>query len=468
MPKPVRLHEVIDVARDTGECFAFTADFANIRDWDPGVADSARTGEGPVGAGNRFRVLIQSGLGPIKRRFPMDYRIAAFEPPHRVVLEGTSPQCDAIDTITFSPVAGGTRIDYTAELTLKTLSDGAVRLMGPMLERVGQRAVDGLKAALEPQPVPGRSALRDMGDKLLLPGAARFTRLGSGRQAIADRLDGQTVVLTGPTSGLGLAAAHRLAQLGADLILVGRNARKLGETAQALAAATGHASIDCMVADLSRLDDIRGVIAQLTQRPHIDVLINNAGALFNQRGETEDGIEQTLAVDLLAPFLLAEGLRRQLAAAPRGRVVNVASGGMYLQGLSLRDLDWSARDYDGAKAYAQAKRGLVALSRWWNTQWAADGIAVHAMHPGWADTPGVADALPGFKRVMQPLLRDGDDGADTMVWLAANPAVQAHGGQFWLDRKPHTTNVLPGTSVDEGKAAALRDQLLRIVDSVDA
>lgn len=465
MPNPVRLHEVIDVARAPEDCFAFTADFSNIRDWDPGVADSAKTSEGAVGMGTRFRVLIQSGLGPVQRRFPMDYRITTFDPPHRVVLDGTSPQGDGIDTITFTPIAGGTRIDYTAELTLKTLGDGAIKLMGPLLERIGRRAVDGLQAALDPQPVANRSALRDLGDKLLLPGATRFTRLGSGRQAIADRLDGQTIVLTGPTSGLGLAAAHRLAQLGADLILVGRNADKLADTAAALRDATGHGPLDCLTADLSLVSDVHRVVDALAERPHIDALINNAGALFTTRGETPEGIEQTLAVDLLAPFLLTEGLRPQLAAAPRGRVVNVASGGMYLQGLSLHDLDWSARDYDGAKAYAQAKRGLVALTRWWNTCWADDGVAVHAMHPGWADTPGVAESLPGFKRVMQGLLRDGDDGADTMVWLAANPAVQRHGGQFWLDRKPHTTEVLPGTAVGDDKVAALREQLLQMAST---
>lgn len=466
MPKPVRLHEVIDVARAPAECFAYVADFANTRDWDPGVADAARTRTGAVGQDSTFRVLIQSGVWPFKRTFPMDYRITAFDQPTRLVLEGTSPQCDGVDTITFTPIAGGTRIDYRADLTLKTLGDGAIKLMGPLLDRVGKRAVAGLNAALDPQPIAKPSALRDLGDKLLLPGAARFTSLGSGRQPIADRLDGQTVVLTGATSGLGLAAAHRLAQLGARLVLVGRSADKLSDTARTLDDSTGNAPVSQVVADLSLLADTRRAISQLQSLGPIDVLINNAGALFNTRRETAEGIEQTLAVDLLSPFLLAEGLRGQLAAASRGRVVNVASGGMYLQGLSLRDLQWAERPYDGAKAYAQAKRGLVALTKLWAGEWASDGIAVHAMHPGWADTPGVADALPGFKRVMQPLLRDSDEGADTMVWLAANPQVQTHSGLFWLDRKPHTTEVLPKTGVDADKARALRQQLIALAETV--
>ena len=301
----------------------------------------------------------------------------------------------------------------------------------------------------------------------MLPGAARFTSLGSGRQAIADRLDGQAVVLTGATSGLGLAAAHRLAQLGARLVLVGRTPDKLDETAQAIVDATGNRPAAQIVADLSLVSDTRRAIEELQSLGPIDALINNAGALFNTRGETSEGIEQTLAVDLISPFLLTEGLRPQLAAAQHGRVVNVASGGMYLQGLSLRDLQWQARPYDGAKAYAQAKRGLVALTKLWADDWASDGIAVHAMHPGWADTPGVADALPGFKRVMQPLLRNSDDGADTMVWLAANPQVHDHSGLFWLDRKPHTTEVVPNTAVTTDKARALREQLVALAGGDD-
>ena len=466
MPKPVRLHEVIDVARAPDECFAFVADFANTRDWDPGVADAAKTSDGAVGLGTEFEVLIQSGVGPFKRKFPMQYRITGFEPPSYLVLEGTSKQCDGIDTITFTPIAGGTRIDYRADLTLNTLSDGAVKLMGPLMERMGKRAVAGLKAALDPQPIPKPSAWRDLGDKLLLPGAVRFTSLGSGRQAIADRLDGQTVVLTGATSGLGLAAAHRLSQLGANLVLVGRNANKLAETQAALTSATGNPPHATVVADLSLIADTRRAIKELSELGPIDALINNAGALFNTRGETAEGLEQTLAVDLLSPFLLAEGLRPQLAASGRGRVVNVASGGMYLQGLSLHDLQWSQRPYDGAKAYAQAKRGLVALSKLWADEWASDGIAVHAMHPGWADTPGVAEALPGFKRVMQPLLRDSYEGADTMIWLAANPQVQEHSGLFWLDRRPHTTEVVRNTAVSNDKARELRERLLELARSV--
>ncbi|MBR9813709.1 SDR family NAD(P)-dependent oxidoreductase [bacterium] len=466
MPSNIRLHEVIDVARSPAECFALVADFSTIADWDPGVAASSKISEGAVGLGSQFRVVVQSGIGPFKNRFPMDYRITAYEPDARVVLEGTSKQCDGIDTISFTPIAGGTRIDYTADLTLKTLGDGAVKLMGPLLERVGKRAVAGLKRALDSQPIAKPSPWRDLGDKLLLPGAARFTSWGSGRQAIADRLDGQTIVLTGPTSGLGLAAAHRLSQLGARLVLIGRNVNKLADTADALSRTTGNAPRAQLVADLSLVAETRAVLEQLADFGPIDALVNNAGALFNQRGETAEGIEQTLAVDLLSPFLLAEGLRPQLAASGRGRVVNVASGGMYLQGLSLGDLQWAARPYDGTKAYAQAKRGLVALTKLWAERWAGDGIAVHAMHPGWADTPGVADALPGFKRVMGKLLRNSDDGADTMVWLAANPQVQAHSGLFWLDRKPHTTEVVRNTAVNADKAAALRDALIALAGAV--
>lgn len=454
MPGTVGLHETITVGRSAAECFRFTADFANIGDWDPSVTDAAQIVDGPLGVGTQFRVVVRSGA----RRIAMDYTIVTFEPDRRVVLHGRSEVVDAVDTIVFEPVATGTRIDYSAELTLKTVTHGVARALTPLLNRMGRRSVAGLRRALEPSGVAAPSAWRDVGDRLILPGALRFTRLGAGRQAIADRLDGQHVVLTGATSGLGAAAADRLARLGAELTLVGRDTDKLTATRDALVRRHGNAAIRIEQADLAVHGDVEALIPRLAAHGPIDALINNAGALFNRRELTNDGIERTFAVNLLAPYALMRGLADTLRS-PGGRVINVASGGMYLQPLDLGDLEFARPGYDGAKAYAQAKRGLVALTQLLANEWADAGIAVHAMHPGWADTPGVADALPGFKRVMQRWLRTPEDGADTMVWLAACPAAAARSGAFWLDRAPHTTDVLPGTRVSAEQAGTLRADL---------
>jgi len=118
---------------------------------------------------------------------------------------------------------------------------------------------------------------------------------------------------------------------------------------------------------------------------------------------------------------------------------------MYTQGIHVDDLQGSPLSYDGPTAYARAKRGLVILSEVWARELAPHGICVHAMHPGWVDTPGLEKALPAFHRYLRPWLRTAEEGADTLIWLAAAPDAARVSGRFWLDRKIHPTHVFPGT-----------------------
>ncbi|MFM8356060.1 MAG: SDR family NAD(P)-dependent oxidoreductase, partial [Gammaproteobacteria bacterium] len=194
-----------------------------------------------------------------------------------------------------------------------------------------------------------------------------------------------------------------------------------------------------------------------------DVLINNAGALFNPRQVTDEGLEQSFALLLLAPYLLTERLRPLLArpaseeppAGAATRVINVLSGGMYTQRIDVEDLQSARGPYSGAVAYARAKRGLMILTEEWARQWRDDGIVVNAMHPGWADTPGVETALPGFRRLTRPLLRTPEEGADTAVWLAAAPEAAEVSGALWLDRERHPAHVIPGTRETAGERGQL-------------
>jgi dehydrogenase/reductase SDR family member 12 len=126
------------------------------------------------------------------------------------------------------------------------------------------------------------------------------------------------------------------------------------------------------------------------------------------------------------------------------RVVVVSSGGMYTVRLAADDPELRQGSYGGAAAYARTKRMQVALTPLMQERWAAEGVAVHAMHPGWADTPGVVESLPRFHRIMGPLLRDDDSGADTIVWLAATEPAPG-GGQFWHDRATRPEHYLPFT-----------------------
>ena len=139
------LKEQIIVSRDIDEAFAYTADFSHVADWDPGIAESSKRGDGPVELGTEFDLVARFG----GREVPMVYTITEFDPPSRVVLEGKGDQLDAVDTIVFSPAGDGTRIDYVAELTFHNFVRFIEPLLARTLEKVGERAVNGLKSALD-------------------------------------------------------------------------------------------------------------------------------------------------------------------------------------------------------------------------------------------------------------------------------------------------------------------------------
>ena len=143
----IRLHEQITTETPIAEAFAYTADFNNLEDWDPGIAESAQIGEGPIGRGTQFEVLVAFG----SRRIPMVYTITEFDPPHRVVLVGKGSTLTALDVITFAEGDHGTDITYTADLRFK----GAMRWLAPFLggvfKEVGGKAVAGLADALTSQ-----------------------------------------------------------------------------------------------------------------------------------------------------------------------------------------------------------------------------------------------------------------------------------------------------------------------------
>jgi NAD(P)-dependent dehydrogenase (short-subunit alcohol dehydrogenase family) len=154
----------------------------------------------------------------------------------------------------------------------------------------------------------------------------------------------------------------------------------------------------------------------------VDVLAHNAGALARSWTASAQGIETTVATQVLGPFLLTTLLRDRLErAGPGARVLTMASGGMYAERLSVDDLEMGPDDFEGARAYARAKRAQVELTAEWARRGPAS-VAFHALHPGWADTPGVVASLPRFHALTRPILRSPEEGADTLAWLAAAPA----------------------------------------------
>lgn len=296
---------------------------------------------------------------------------------------------------------------------------------------------------------------RDIADALIeAPVVTSFTRFGyEARRRLAGwtplddyDLTGQVIVVTGATSGLGYAAAEQLARCNATLVLVGRTAERNERAVTELVASTGNRAVSQVVADMGDLDQVRHLAERvLTEHDRLDVLINNAGALDPERHVTATGTEATVASQVIGPFLLTSLLLDRLADSSPARVLTMSSGGMYATGLTVAQLEMTADDYDGTEQYARAKRAQVTLNEMWAERYGDRGITFHALHPGWADTPGVDAGLPTFAKVMGPFLRTAAQGADTLAWLAADETPLESNGCFWLDRRPRPIHRLPTT-----------------------
>lgn len=299
--------------------------------------------------------------------------------------------------------------------------------------------------------VVGMSAWKNAVDAVVeAPVLTSFTSIGP---AVRSRLDdwrpldtydlsGRRIALTGGTSGLGRAAAERFTALGASLFVVGRSRDK---TERVCAELPGPGAATAVIADIGELDQVRAAADEILDAGGVDTLIHNAGALTPDRRTNADGVEATVASQVVGPHLMTSLLIPSLSAGHPGRVITMASGGMYAAGLTVQNLQMTADEYGGSEQYARAKRAQVAMNQMWPERVAASKVVFHAMHPGWADTPGVEASLPGFRKVMGPLLRSADQGADTLVWLVADDEATTSSGDFWLDRRRRSIHKLPTT-----------------------
>ena len=256
---------------------------------------------------------------------------------------------------------------------------------------------------------------------------------------------GRSVMVTGTTSGLGEAASIDLARLGADVHMVCRN-REKGEAVRAQIKAETGAETHLHICDLSDLDSVRAFAAEfIASGEGLDVLVNNAGVMPPERTKTRAGFEVTFATNVLGTWLLTELLLPVIRESADGRVITMSSGGMYSSGFDFDDPQLENTDYKPTAFYAQTKRAEVMLTQAWAEREGDDGPYCLAMHPGWAVTAGMTAALPGFHRVLGPILRDSHEGADTALWLAGAGRDELENGEFYCDRAVRTRYRMPGT-----------------------
>ncbi|MBT5888143.1 MAG: SDR family NAD(P)-dependent oxidoreductase [Halieaceae bacterium] len=468
----ISLREVIEVERSIEACFRYVADFRTTVEWDATAYSASKTTEEPVGLGSEFSLLCRAGPTSVS----IQYTIVEYTPWQSIVLEGKSRWFTVRDVITFETRdASTTRITYCADFTyrfgLRTLAQKTEAAM----RALGRKSLLGLTRALEDNnPSPAASPTTAKRDKNLFTALKCFTRAGyrTGRRTWAPMstdMAEKHVVLTGASAGLGFETAVALLEAGATLTLVIRDPNKVASMQAALQERTGRQADRVELADLSLLSQVNALSERLlsANRP-IDVLINNAGALFNDYCQTSEGIETSAALLLLSPWRLTEAVHPLLAHHDTpARVINVVSGGMYTQKLQCESLVMSEDDYRGSVAYARAKRALTVLTELWSAQWRDDRIVVNAMHPGWADTPGVQGALPGFRRLTHRVLRSSQEGADTIVWLARAREADKTSGQLFLDREPRTTHLRQHTLESAEERAALQPWLTQIYSTLD-
>jgi retinol dehydrogenase 12 len=245
---------------------------------------------------------------------------------------------------------------------------------------------------------------------------------------------GKTCVITGATSGIGQAAAKALVAMGARVIMVARS-RARAEVFSGIRAPSPHARPRVYYADLSRLNDMKRIAAEiLSTEPSIDVLVNNAGAMFSNRSITEDGLERTFALNHVAYFVLANALRKSLVAGAHARVINTSSAVHRGAKLDFHNLQ-SLQGFNGIYAYARSKLYNILFTRELARRLEGSGVTVNSFHPGvvatrFGDESGGLIS-PGFGLIKRLFGMSAKEGARTLLYLACSAEMKKNTGNYF-------------------------------------
>jgi dehydrogenase/reductase SDR family protein 12 len=336
----------------------------------------------------------------------------------------------------------------------------------------------------------------------LWTGLRNFTKGGYERAArsfdTTERdLEGQSIMVTGANSGIGLAAALELARRGSTLTMVCRSEERGRQAVEQVKEQTGNAVVhleaspapparppaaahsptrhapltppspaSLQICDLSSLQSIRAFAKRYcaSGRP-LHCLVNNAGVLMNDGQRSVEGYDANFACNSLGTWALTRALEPALKRSAPSRVIFVTSGGSLTESLQVEGMAGGegAPAVEGAVQYARDKRRQIAMAEWLSRVWAPAGVSAVSMHPGWTETPGVRTSLPGFHKAMQGRLRTPAQGADTIIWLCGQEAGALEAGALYLDRAPQAKHLpLSGTryeAADGDRMAAALDAL---------
>lgn len=268
-------------------------------------------------------------------------------------------------------------------------------------------------------------------------------------------LEGKVFLVTGATDGIGKAAAHEFARRGASLVLVGRSREKGERVVQEIVSRSGNEHVELLLGDLSRMADVRAVAERFrASHDRLDVLVNNAGALFLEHRLSEDGLEMTFALNHMACFVLTTALLDLLRATPGSRVVTTSSGAHWLGKLDLSTIA-TRRGKAGNGAYADSKLATILFTRELARRLGPRSTAV-CFHPGFVRTAFGSNNRGLAARLITTLAsRFGstpEQGASTLVWAATSAEAATHGGGYFQDCRPARTSKL---AKDDGLAKRL-------------
>ena len=260
-------------------------------------------------------------------------------------------------------------------------------------------------------------------------------------------MSGKTCVITGANSGIGKETALGLAQMGARVLLVCRNAEKGHAALEDIRRDSGSPELDLLIAEMSSQASVRALAEQIRQKcPRLDVLINNAGAAVPKRTLSVDGIEKTLAANHLGAALLTFLLLDLLKASAPSRIVNVSSEAQRRARVDISDLQFERRKYRGFAAYGQSKALMNAFTFELARRLEGTGVTVNCLHPGvvatniWGTNPPLIFKL--IVGLMKPFMLDSKRGAQTSLYLASSPEVAGVSGKYFIKCKPAESGVL--------------------------